>query len=351
MASSIRKVAEEAGVSVGTVSNVLNGKASVAPEIADRVRAVVSRMGYVRDRHASRLRSGRSGVIGVIVPDLTNTMFAGFVSMIEHLARADGHDLFVVSTANDPGEEARRLDLIREWRPAGLIVIPCDGGLAGRVPASGMAPMVVADRIPDDPSFDLVAVENAASAAQMTAALAEAGVPDCLVVGTSLSISNVRERWQGAQAGARGTAMRLDLAEVGFADHAPPSLVARLSRANRPAALFCLDHETTLACYLLLTELGLNMPGDIALASFDEMEWMRLVRPAITAVRQPVEELAECAWTMLGRRATDPDGPPQIRRLRCVTTFRGSTPRNPAQPEGMGRGNSEFTNVTMGGTG
>ena len=200
---SIRMVADAANVSVATVSNVINGKTSVAPAISARVQAAVERLGYVRDHRAARLRSGKSRLAGVIVPDLTNPMFAAFVSTLEHLARCDGYDLVVVSARNDPAEEAERLRHIRGWRPAGLIVIPCDGALDARLPEGLDLPVVVADRIPEVARFDLVAVDNAAASAAIVRHLDVQGYGDCLVVGTSLGISNVLERWQGALSAAR----------------------------------------------------------------------------------------------------------------------------------------------------
>lgn len=324
---SMRMVAGAAGVSLATVSNVLNGKASVAAEITERVNAAIATLGYVRDHRAARLRSGASRLVGTVVPDLTNPMFAAFVSTLEHLAREDGYDLVVVSARNDPEEEAERLRHIRGWRPAGLIVIPCDGALDARLPgelALALAlPLVVADRIPDVPRFDLVAVDNAAAAATVVRHLETEGCGRCLVAGTDLRISNVRERWEGAQTAAGR--MQLELIEVGFVDHAPPALAARLRGAGRPDALFCLDHETTLAAYRLLGDLGLVVGQDLGFASFDEMEWMRLVAPALTAVRQPVEEMAACAWAMLVRRIGGETSAPEVRRLRCSVSFRGST--------------------------
>ncbi|MFT3974806.1 MAG: LacI family DNA-binding transcriptional regulator [Amaricoccus sp.] len=325
---SMRLVAETAKVSVATVSNVLNGKTTVSPEIVARVHAAVEALGYVRDNRAARLRSGKSRLVGLIVPDLTNPMFASFVSTLEHLARLDHYDLVVVSSRNDPAEEAERLGKIREWRPAGLIVLPCDGALIDRLPRGLAMPLVVADRIPDVQRFDLVAVDNAAAAATIARHISAQGAGRCLVLGTSLGISNVRERWEGAMAGADG--MDLDLIEVGFDDHAPPCLADRLRAPDRPAAIFCLDHETTLAVYRLLGEIGLRPGSDIVFASFDEMEWMRLVTPAITAVRQPVEKMAESAWTILRRRIAGEDGAPEAVRLACAVTIRGSTPRQSA---------------------
>ena len=139
-AVSIRMVAELANVSAATVSNALNGKPSVSPDLARRVREAAETLGYAGDNHASRLRSGKRALAGVVVPDLSNPMFGAFVSTLERSARRDGLDLLVVSCANDPAEEAERLRSLRSWRPSGLIVIPCDGALAARLPRGAMPP-------------------------------------------------------------------------------------------------------------------------------------------------------------------------------------------------------------------
>ncbi|GGD95487.1 LacI family transcriptional regulator [Aureimonas endophytica] len=321
---SIRMVAERAGVSVATVSNVLNGKTSVSPDFAERVTRAVRELGYVVDIGASRLRSGKAALVGVVVPDLANSMFASFVSTLEHAARQGGFDIVVVSARNDPAEEADRLSNIRSWRPAGLIVIPCDGALAERLPEGHAIPTVVADRIPDIAGFDLVAVDNGPAAGKIARHLGETGARTGLVVGTSLSISNVRERWEGVL--AAGGSCAFEMLEVGFdaPDHLAP-LAERLVGAARPDALFALDHTTSLALYRLVGELGLRIPQDIAYASFDEMEWMRLVAPPLTAVRQPVEAMAEEAWTLLSKRMAGDHGASITRRLTCAVEMRGST--------------------------
>lgn len=327
---SIRLVAERAGVSVATVSNVLNNKPSVSPDFAARVHRAVRELGYVVNRAASQMRSERHRLAGVVVPDLTNPMFARFVSTLEHVARLDGFDLIVVSTRNSADEERARLADLRPWRPAGLIVIPCDGALTGRLPQGLNGPVVVADRIPDDDGFDLIAVDNASAAGAIASHLSEQGFADCLVIGTSLGITNVRERWEGFQAAAGS--MRAELLEVGIDDDARfQKLEERLRGENPPRALFALDHQTSIAAYRLLGEIGFSIPGNIAFASFDEMEWMRLVSPPVTAVRQPVEEMAEAAWRHLVRRLEEDraeegkKGGKQIRRLRCAIEIRGST--------------------------
>ncbi len=322
---SIKTVAERAGVSPATVSNVLNAKPSVAPELIERVRSVVAELGYVTDSNASRLRSGKHSLAGVVVPDLSNPMFGTFVSTLETLAREDGFDLLVVSAANDVEQEKERLHAIRSWRPAGLIVIPCDGALSDRTPPSMHMPIVVVDRLTDDPNYDLIAVNNAQSAAAISAHLSEQGYRSCVVAGSMLSISNIRERWEGAASAAGG--MAISMVEVGLEAKGIRHRLYEILTQRRPEALFALDHITALIAYQTMTDLGLSVPGDLAFACFDEAEWMRLVRPAITTVRQPIEEMATAAWQQLSRRMGGNVDPVRTLRLACSVEVRGSTLR------------------------
>jgi len=324
-------VAERAGVSTATVSNVLNNKASVSPVFADAVRRAVDELSYVADNNASRLRSGKQSLAAVVVPDLTNPLFSAFVSTLERAARQDGFDLLVVSCDNVAEQEAERLRSIRSWRPAGLIVIPCDGALAARLPRGAYPPIVVADRIPDEATFDLVAVDNAQAAGVVTTHLAGQGHRSCLVAGSTLLITNVRERWEGARAVAGPMTIRL--LESGL----DPKLIRvrlrdRLTGSPLPDALFTLDHVTTLVAYQLLVELGMAIPRDIGFASFDETEWMRLVMPPITAVRQPIEDMARVAWGQLMRRLAGEHAAPDIVRMTCAVEIRGSTLRRQGEP-------------------
>jgi LacI family transcriptional regulator len=342
-APSIRMVAARAGVSVATVSNVLNGKPSVSPDIVLRVNAAVRELGYVVDIAASRLRSRKALLAGVVVPDLTNPMFASFVSTLEHAARGDGYDLVVVSARNSAAEEADRLANIRAWRPAGLIVIPVDGAFAERLPKGLAIPTVLADRIPDLAGFDLIAVDNGPSAGAVARHLDDQGYSSCLVIVSRLSITNVRERWEGAQAAARH--MKLEVLEIGIDD--PDGLACvhkRLHSTPRPQAIFCLDHGTALLVYRMLDEAGIAVPGDTAFASFDDMEWMQLTSPRITAIRQPVEVMAEQSWSLLSRRLKGDVSEPVTRRLHCAVEIRGSTPRCP-EPQQRGTGQTEMGGV------
>ena len=131
------------------------------------------------------------------------------------------------------------------------------------------------------------------------------------------AISNVRERWEGVRGAVKR--MRLETLEIGIDDPAGVDRLERRLRGHgRPQAIYALDHVTALAAYRLVADLGLAIPRDIAFASFDEMEWMQLVSPQVTAVRQPVEEMAEQAWALLHKQLRGDSAAPVTRRLRCA---------------------------------
>ena len=324
---SIRAVASRAGVSTATVSNVLNARRSVAPELAARVHSAVQELGYIADLGASRLRSRKSSIAGVLVPDIANPFFGAFVSTLEAAARRDGYDLLIVSSGGDPVQEAARLRALLTWRPAGVIVIPCDDTLAARCVASAAGvPIVAADRVPGGEPIDRVAVDNAAIAAEVTRHLIAGGRRHILVAAAHMAISNVQERCDGVRAAAAGSDVTVEIIEVGHAiAESRARLAARLSVGPRPDALFTLNNLATLGALDALAAAGLAVPGDIALAGFDDEPWMHVVSPPLTAVRQPVEQMGLAAWARLMARVAGDTSPPQQVRLACSLEIRASS--------------------------
>ncbi len=328
---SIRTVANRAGVSTATVSNVLNMRRNVAPALAARVRSAVAELGYIADVSAARLRSRRSTIIGMVVPDIANPFFGSLVSVIEEETRAGGYDLLILSSGGDRDAEVQRLHSLMTWRPAGVILIPCEDHLSAHsVARSAGVPVVIADRIPTDTDLDVVGVDNHEAARAVTRHLIDEGWTHILTVASSLAIGNVRERWEAVQAAAEGRA-RAELIEVGpSVTDACKGLLEWLRRGDslpRDLALFTLNNLATMGALEALAELGLRVGHDLALAGFDDEEWMRAVSPPLTAVRQPTAELARAAWArLLARIEGDAEAPRSI-RLSCTLEVRASSHR------------------------
>ncbi len=327
-------MAARAGVSTATVSNVLNARRSVAPELAARVRAAVADLGYIADLGAARLRSRRSRVAGLMVPDLANPFFGNLAAVIEAAARQDGYDLLIVSSDDDAEQETARLRALLTWRPAGLIVVPCDGSLAARgVAQAAGVPVVAVDRTPREPPMDLIAVNNTAAAEAVARHLLDTGRHHILAVAAGAGIANIDERCAAANVVAAAAGAVLEVLEVAFTVADSRAKVARrLAEPPLPDALFTLNNVVTLGALGALREAGLRVPEDVALVGFDDQDWMRVTSPPITAVWQPVGAMGQAAWARLKARIAGDTSPPQSLRLDCTLEIRASTDPAPATP-------------------
>ena len=120
----IKDVATTAGVSPATVSNVMLGRKAATAEVAERVRHAALMLGYIADRSASQLRSGKARILTVLVPNLTDPFFAGVIAALEQCAQAEDFDILVASSNADEAIERKRLAALLSWRPSGMVVVP-----------------------------------------------------------------------------------------------------------------------------------------------------------------------------------------------------------------------------------
>ena len=322
-------MADRAGVSTATVSNVLNQRRNVAPVLAARVRTAVAELGYIADVTAARLRSRRSTVAGVLVPDIANPFFGALVSVLEGEAHEAGYDLLIASSGGNADTEETRLRALLTWRPAGLIVAPSGQGFSGAALARAVGvPMVAADRAPPVRDIDCVMVDNRGIAAQVARHLTGCGYRHILALATNLEIGNIAERTEGIREGA-GEGVEVEVLEAGTAvADARRSTLLRLGEGRRPDALFTLDNLATMGTLEALQTLNLRVGRDVALVGFDQEEWMRVVSPPLSAVRQPTEAMARTAWERLMARIAGDDSPPKQILLDCALDIRASSQRS-----------------------
>lgn len=325
----VRDVAAVAAVSPATVSNVLTGRRPVAAELAARVLAAVERLGYRPDPVAVNLRSARREVVGVLVPELANPFFAGLVEALERRARQAGWRLLVATSGEDAALEPAAIEELIAWRPAGLVLVPVDDSYPGRalVERAGL-PVVLVDRVPPGcEATPSVAIDNRAAGRAATERLLALGHRRILAVASTLRIANMRERVDGvAQAVAAVPGASLELLEAGCEpEQAAAMITGVLDRAPAPTAIVALTTALTLAALRAAGETGHQVPAELSLVGFDDHPWMQVARPAIAAVRQPIEELARLAFDHLVTlaRASEPLPPCHV-RLACDIAWRES---------------------------
>jgi LacI family fructose operon transcriptional repressor len=332
MTVGIKDVAKAAGVSPATVSRAL-GKGPVSAELRAQVMAAVRATGYRPNLAARRLRSQESGTVGLIVADIANPFFTGVARAVEHAAYEAGLRVLLCDSDRDPAREASYLRLMEAERVTGLILAPTLATAARLAEQPPEVPAVLIDRPGPPGLFDSVLLDNAAACAVLV---------DHLVAGGHRRIAGLfgetsatgRERAEGyAAAMARHglpAAAHLVPASAAPEDAARAVLAAA---PEPPQALLAANSLLLMGALRAARRLGLRIPGQLALAGFDNEPWTDLVEPGLTAIEQPLEEIGRTAMALLFDRLRTPDAP--VRKVmlggRCV--LRGST-----APRGAGDG-------------
>lgn len=303
---SIREVAKLANVSTATVSNVFSGKKPVNDELKDRVRNAASQLGYQVDRAASQLRSQRNKVVTVLVPNITDTFFATIVSHLENLAFEHGYDVIVASSHDRNDVEASRIKALMSWKPAGMIAIPCSGQLSeSLLNLKHLCPTVLIDRVAVHATpFDTVTIDNRSAGEMACQHLTHAGHENILIAASNLSFPPIRERVEGAYlAIEKANLAKPHVIELGSElKNGAITIADWLTNHPKPTAIFALTNVTTLSTLTALAECNIKVGEDISLVAFDDYAWMSARSTSLTAVRQPVEAVAESAWSKLLKR-------------------------------------------------
>jgi LacI family transcriptional regulator len=294
-------VAELAQVSLGTVSKVLNGNMSVRSDRRDRVLAACDQLNYKRNAIAASLRSRQTQTVGIIIPDILNTFYAALVEKLENLASAAGYTVIIVTTGESPQRADERIELLLQRQVDGLIVIPSLNGSQSLGDTIGTeVPCVIVDRISADDPFPTVATDNIDAAYQGTRYLLSLGHRHMTLAVNSPDLWNTHERILGFQQAMREGNAKADVRIVGMTvDEARISLAALFREPNRPSALFTANNLVTLGALRAQQECGLDIPREMSLLAFDDFEWLRLLRPPVSAIQQPIDQIAVEAWRLM----------------------------------------------------
>jgi LacI family transcriptional regulator, galactose operon repressor len=325
----IRDVAELASVAPATVSNVLTGRRPVADDRKQRVLAAVAQLGYRPNHLAASLRRQETRTIGIVIPDLTNPFFAALVHRIEELAAESNYQILLMSSNEDTGQEAHRVEVLLARQTDGLIIAPARDDLSAFAKsAADLPPTVLVDRGFGLPGFDTVAADNLEAAKRGCQHLLSLGHRDIALVVSDTALANIADRVAGYRAalGEAGLAERARVVMGGFTvDGCRGAIEQELRRADRPTAIFSAAYIATLGAIKAIRALDLEFPDDVSLLSFDDTDWMTALRPYVSAVAQPVDEMAAESWRLLKHRLTGAGAEIARIRLPCSLQVREST--------------------------
>ncbi|MDH6433453.1 LacI family transcriptional regulator [Streptomyces sp. SAI-144] len=335
-------VARSAGVSVATVSHVLNGTRPVLPHTRQAVLDAVDELGYTPNTLARSLVTSRTRSIGLAVSAISNPYFTEILQGVEAGALEHGYSLLIADPHDDPDHECKVVQLLHERRVDGMIVAPsADPRELVSYLGRHQVPTVFLDRVidgviegmakgvADGPlRFDQVCAENTEPTARLVTHLAGLGHRRIGLVAGLPGLSTTAERITGYRQGL--TTARLpyddDLVVHGDSESAGAerATATLLSLAAPPTALVTANNAMTIGTLRALRDRGLSVPDDLALCCFDDFAWADLFSPRLTAIAQPSREIGAQAVRVLLERLAAPDRPARTVRLDCTFVHRTS---------------------------
>jgi len=303
--ATIKDVAQMAGVAISTASAALNRSAPVSDEVIAKVEAAVREIGYVPHGGARSLRMGRSRLIGLILPDITNPHFAKVAKVVESACLSAGYMVAVYSTSEDHDRERQILTMMRMQRVEGLIIIPTrsDTEHGARVIDQIHVPTILLDSFIEGLPYDVIKLDNIAAGRIATEHLIGLGHTRIAVTVGRDNIVTGEHRLQGYRQAlaAHGLSVEQDLLLDGRFDQtlAHDSTMARMQQPHPPTAIFALSNMMTLGVLNALHELGLAVPRDVSVIGIDDFDFANIMNPPPTVVAAPVLEMAQTAIAAL----------------------------------------------------
>ncbi|MGX5666550.1 LacI family DNA-binding transcriptional regulator [Rhizobium daejeonense] len=303
-ATSLRDVADAAGVSVTTVSRMLNGSLQLPPETKLRIDKAIQDLKYEPNPHARRLSRGRSDTIGLVVPDIANPFFATLVATIEEEADKRGLALSLHATLNRPGREIAYLRSLGRNHVDGLVFVtnhPDDGELAALINQTGK--VVVVDEDVPNAMVPKLFCDNEQGGYLAGRHLAEYGHARVLYIGGPQEMISTRRRYKGLERAMieHGTGIDgLIRYEGDYTVEFGRAAGRRFLDEGKPAtAIFASSDEIAIGLIEVLRGQGVSIPGEVSIVGFDDVGPLHLFAPPLTAIRQPVRAIGERALSLL----------------------------------------------------
>lgn len=328
-------VARRAKVSVGTVSNTLNGTTWVSEAKRNRVLKAVEDLGYTQNLLAQGLRRHRSPLVGLCVPFTSISYFAALVDAFEEVALDRGYEILQVLSQQAPDRELARVSSLLRYRVGGIVLLPSlDPEATLDLIATSGIPAVIVDRPIADDRFDQVTFDNFAAMHEAAARLIGLGHQRILFLVRHKTLSVTQDRVEGLRAAIREVSHAVTLSVIECSGEEPAFMVQlglELGSERRPTAIIVSNSTLTKWTLQALRSLGIAVPRDISLLAFDEPEWSELVQPALSVVRPPTRAIAMAAWEILVRRMRGEAAGVEKVELRAEVIFRqsvGPAPRS-----------------------
>jgi LacI family transcriptional regulator len=328
-AASIYDVARESGVSVFTVSEVVNKKSHVSKKLRDRVEKTIRKLNYRPNLIARSLAKQKTHTIGMIVPDIANPFFPMVVRGAEDAAQKHGYNLLLCNSDDSLKKEERAIELLLSKRVDGILLTKAVGDF--RAPLRQMIkevkiPFVLVMRTYPKLTADAVITDDYQGAYDAVCHLARAGRRRIGLISGPLKVSNAVARWQGFHDSLKAMGLPFEKELIVEGDYRIESgyRAGHALLSHRPDGIYVANHLMTVGLLKAAEEMGLGCPDDFGLVSFDDYPWLGIFRPRLTTVELPKHQLGSEAAELLIKRISGDRSKTVLRKLQPELRIRES---------------------------
>ena len=319
-AASIYDVARESGVSVFTVSAVVNKKSHVGKKLRERVEAAIRKLSYRPNLLARSLAKQKTLTIGMIVPDIANPFFPMVVRGAEDAAQKHGYNLLLCNSDDTQAKEESALELLLSKRVDGILLTKAACELSPslwQMMQEMKVPLVLVMRTYPKISKDAIITDDYQGAYEAVCHLARAGRKRIGLIGGPMKVSNGKARWQGFHDALKSNGLTYDPGLVVEGDYRMESGYrgGNLLLSHRPDGVYVANYLMTVGLLKAAEEMGLRCPEDFGLVSFDDYPWLGIFHPRLTTVELPKYQLGYEAAELLLDRIAGKTGPGVVRKL------------------------------------
>jgi len=307
--ATLSEVATRAGVGTTTVSRVINGSQKVDPKTLARVQRAIASLGYVPNQAARILKGGRTRTIGFVIPSIADPFFSRCAEAAQSVARANDSLLIVLTTQNEPKAELDAVHVLLRHRVDGFMISPSNPNsevlrdLVSRL----SVPIVALDRPIAGSTIPYVVADNFTGGQIATGHLIEHGYKRIVCLTGEVDLYTIHERIRGYKAAMKAAGLE-PVVDTSIKDHrsAEQALDRMLNSSRPPEAIFTLKNSTTIHIFEVLQKQNVAIPGTVALLGFDDFELAETVRPSITVIQQPIDQIGRMAAELLFDRMLAP---------------------------------------------
>lgn len=330
MATTIREIAKELGVNISTVSRSLNNSPSVSAQTRDKVLEAARRLGYRRDARATALRTGKSGIIGVVVGDIVNPFFAQLADSIEKKAQDLDLRLMIGNGGEDPHQQEQVVGTMMEHQIDGLLLTPAGTPTNTLRNYVKEIPTVAIDRSLAGANVDTVLSEDSPAVDELMKHVTRQGYRSAVVISGPATTSTGLNRERLLSQSLRDIGVKTRTYRTTYHEESGAEAIAQALRENTPDIVLCASSVITLGVIAGLHRHGLRVGEDVAIATFDKVPWLVTTMPSIAVIDTKIDEMADIAMRILRQRI----GGNLDRPLMKTVTSQLLLPAEPGAPHG-----------------